>query len=142
MCFAKFPPFTMKASPNIACQKIQRLQLLNRNIVAILALQQTLPNSNNSCNFDLALTATSALQAQLYVNVDFPNRIGSRVITKSRLKLETLDALTQVSFCERLLMENMDWAKNLTLGNRPKTGGLCLWSWVMIKCIMQGIKII
>ena len=24
----------------------------------------------------------------------------------------------------------------LTLGNQPKTGGLCLWSWMMSKCIM------
>ena len=32
MCYAKFPPFTMKASPKIACQKIQWLRFVNRDV--------------------------------------------------------------------------------------------------------------
>ena len=53
----------------------------------------------------------------------------------SRLKLETLDAFMRVSLCG-VPMKIMDWVDFLTLGNRPKTRGLCLWSWMMIKCIM------
>ena len=33
MCSAKFPPFTVKVSPKIACHAIQWLQFANRNIV-------------------------------------------------------------------------------------------------------------
>ena len=35
MCYAKFPPFTVKASPNIACHKTQWLQFVNRDIVGL-----------------------------------------------------------------------------------------------------------
>ena len=75
-----------------------------------MALYHTLPISNNSWNCDSALTATSAWQAQLYVNVDFPNINWVKSNHKSRLKLEPLYALLQVSLCA-LLMKNMDWAK-------------------------------
>ena len=35
MCHAKFPPVTLKASPKIACHKIQWLQFANRNIARL-----------------------------------------------------------------------------------------------------------
>ena len=47
---------------------------------------------------------------------------------KIQSKLETLDALMRASSCG-LPMENVDWVRVSTLGSRPKTGGLCLWSW-------------
>ena len=78
MCSTKVLPFTVKASPKFACHKIQWLQFANRNIVGL----QFWHSSNHfqipmiSCNFDSALTATSAWQAQLYVNVDFRTILG------------------------------------------------------------------
>jgi hypothetical protein len=35
MCSTKFSPITMKASPKIACHKIQWLQLENKNIIRL-----------------------------------------------------------------------------------------------------------
>ena len=85
-CSAKSPPFTVKAFQKTACHKIQWLQFVTRNIAGPqpwysrkhFRIPVTLQFGH--CNFDLALTATSAWQAQLYVNVDFPNIIGWRVI--------------------------------------------------------------
>jgi hypothetical protein len=34
------------------------------------------------------------------------------------------------------MMENIDWARFFDTWNPPQTGGLCLWSWMMVKCIM------
>jgi hypothetical protein len=47
------------------------------------------------------------------------------------------DALMQVSLICGLRMESMDWAGIFdTWKSTKKPGGLCLWSWMMIKCIM------
>ena len=53
----------------------------------------------------------------------------------SRSTLATLDASMRVSLC------SLPWRiwiglKFLTLEIRPKTGGIYLWSYMMIKCIM------
>ena len=87
------------------------------------------------CNFDSALTATSARQAQLYVNVDFPNIIGWRVIAKVDWNLKHWMHWCE---CHYAVFRWKLWIglEFLALGNRPKTGGLCLWSWRVIKCIM------
>ena len=138
MCFAKFPPFTMKTSPKTACHKIQWVRFVNRKIAGLQCRY-------SSIHFQIPiLVAISALQLQLGTDCNFS--LASTTIfergfskhnwltsdRKNRLKLETFDALMRVSICD-LPMENMDWAKNLTLGNRPKTRGFCLWSWMMIK---------
>ena len=111
MCSAKFPPFTMKASPKTAYHKIQWLQFANRIIVvtsihfqipvtpAISTLQLRLgPN----CNFGLASTAICER--------GFSKRNRVKSDRKSQLKLETLEALMRVSLCG-LPMENMNWSR-------------------------------
>ena len=74
----------------------------------ILALYQTLPDSNNSCNFDSATWTRHWLQLQLgkhnYTWI-FQTKLG-----EEWSQLETLDALMQVSLYG-LPMENMDWAR-------------------------------
>ena len=101
----------------------------------------TFPNSNNSCNFNSTTSTRHWLQLRLgkhnYCICERGFSKHSRVKSDrtSRSKLETLDALMRVSL-SGLPMENMDWAKILALGNRPKSKGLCLWSWMMIKRIM------
>ena len=116
MCSAKFPPFTVKASPKTACHKIQWLQFANRNIVG-------LQSWHSSRHFQIPITlAISTLQLRLGIDCNFG--LASTAICecgfskqnwvksdrKSRLKLETLDALMRVSLCG-LPMENMDWAR-------------------------------
>ena len=116
MCSTKFPPFSVKASPKTAYHKIQWLQFANRNIVglqswhssrhfqipitiAILTLQLRL---GTNCNFGLANTTICerGMFKQDWVESDH----------RSRLKLETLDALMWVSlYC--ISMENRDWAR-------------------------------
>ena len=117
MCFAKFSPFKLKTSPKIACHKIWWLQFVNKNIAilqtwhssiyfqfpitpAILTLQLRL---GTNCNFGLASTTICerGFSKQNWVKSD----------RRSRLKLETLDALMRVSLCS-LPMGNMDWATN------------------------------
>jgi hypothetical protein len=87
------------------------------------------------CNFDLALTATSAWQAQLYVNVDFSNRIGWRMIAKVDWNLRHWMHWCK---CHYAVFQWKIWIglNFLTLWNQPKPKELCLWSWMMIKCIM------
>ena len=99
MCSAKFPSINVKASSKIVCHKIQWLQFSNKNIVglqswhfdrnfqititfAILTLQLQL---GTDCNFGLASIAICECRfsKQRWVKSDH----------KSRLKLETLDAL-------------------------------------------------
>ena len=117
MCFAKFPPFIVKASSKNACHKIYWQQFVNRNIDGLQSwysnrhFQIPITRANSTlelrlgtdCNFGLASTTTCER--------GFSKNIGWRLIV-SRLKLETLDALMQVSLCG-LPMENMDWAKKL-----------------------------
>ena len=83
------------------------------------------------CNFDLALTTTLTWQAQLYVNADFANIIGWRVIVKVDWNLKHW-----MHWCECHCAVFWWWIwiglEFLTLGNWPETGGLCLWSWMMI----------
>ena len=142
MCSAKFPPFTVKASPKIACHKI--LQLVDRNIVGLRSWHSSryfqIPNTLQFRlnNFDSAMTTTSAWQAQLYVNNDFPNWIGWRVIANIDWNLKHWMHWCE---CDYAVFERKIWIglKNLTLENWPKTGGLCLWSSMVIKCIMLGI---
>ena len=114
ICYAKFPPFTMKASPKTACQELQWLQFANRNIVGFQSW-------DSSTLFQIPITPTiSALQLRLGTNCNFglaSTTIYERGFSKhnwvkshcrSRLKLETLDALMRVSSCN-LPMENTDW---------------------------------
>ena len=134
MCSARFPLVTVKASAKLSCHKIQWLQFAKRNIVG-------LPSWHSSrhfqipitlaffwlYNFNSALTATSAWQAQTYVNVDFPNRIGWRVITKVDWNLRNWIHWYE---CHYAVFRWKIWIglEILTLGNRPKIRGLCLWS--------------
>ena len=80
----------------------------------ILALWQTLPNSNNSCNFNYATSTRHWLQLQLgnttICKHGFFNHNWVKSDRKSQLKPQTLDALMRVSLCS-ILMENTDWAK-------------------------------
>ena len=67
-----------------ACHKIQWVQFVNKNIVGLQSWhfgRHFQKYSNNYCNFrfcnfNSSQTATLAWQTQLYVNVDFPNRVG------------------------------------------------------------------
>ena len=119
----KVPLVIVKASP---CHKIHWLQVANKTIVG-------LQSWHSSKHFQIPTTlATSAWQAQLYMNV------WVKSDCRSRLKLATLDVLMRVSLCS-LPMENMDWARIFDSQHFTKTGGLCLWSWMMIECNMQGI---
>ena len=99
MCFVKFPPFTVKASQKIACYKIQWLKFVNRNIAG-------LQSWHSSINFQISITlAISTMQLRLSTDCNFGlistticecgfskhKRVKSAC--RSRLKLETLDAL-------------------------------------------------
>jgi len=105
MCFAKFPSFRVKAFPRTACHKIHWLQFAYRDIgrlqswhfskhfqipitPKILTLQLWL---GTDCNFGLASTTICerGFSKQNWVKSD----------RKSRLKLETFDALMRVSLC-------------------------------------------
>ena len=133
MCYANFPPFTVKASPKIAYHKIQWLQFANKNIARLQSwhssqhFQIPITHVIWLCNFDLALTATLAWQAQLYLNMDFPNKIGWRVIAKVNWYLKHW-----MHWCEGhyAVFRWKIWIglEFLTLENRPKTIGLYLWS--------------
>ena len=105
MCYAKFPPVIKKASPKTNCHKIQWLQFANRNIVGLLSWHssshfQILINPailtmwlqlNTNCNF--GLTSTSLCERR------FSKQNWVNNNHRSRLKLDTWDALTQVSLC-------------------------------------------
>ena len=141
MCFAKFPPFTMKASPKISYHKIKWPQFANRNIVGLQFW-------HSSRHFQIPITPPiSTLQLRLGTDYNFglaSTTICEREFSKqnwvksdliNRLILETLDALMRVSLCtlQWKIWIGLDF---LTLGNWPETGRLCLWNWMMIKCIM------
>ena len=75
--------------------------------------------------------------------MDFPNIIGWRAIVEVNWNLEHWMHWCE---CDYAVFRWKLWIglKDLTLEIWPKTGGLCLWSWswMMIKCIMQGTYII
>ena len=116
LCFAKFPPFIVKASPKTACHKIQWLQFVNRNIAR-------LQSWHSSRHFQNPITPTISTQ-QLWLRTDYNFGLASTTICehgfskqiwmksdhKCRLKLEILDAFMWVSLCG-LPKEYMDWAK-------------------------------
>ena len=116
MCFAKFPLVTMKASSKFVCHKIQWLQFANKNCVGRKSW-------HSSRHFQIPITL-AILTLQLRLRIDYNFGLANTTICergfskhnwvksgrKSRLKLETLDALIWVSLCG-LPMENMDWAR-------------------------------
>ena len=126
MCFAKFPPFTVKASPKIACHKILWLQFASRNIAGL--------QSWHSSKFFQIPINLAILTLQLWLGTDYnfdfasiaiwergfskQNRVKSD--RRSRLKLETLNALKRVSMCG-LLIENIDWARIFDTWKSNKT---------------------
>ena len=61
----------------------------------------TLHRGSRHCNFYTTISLRYFLQAQLHVNVDFPQKIEKWVRSDciTQLKLDTLDALMQVSLC-------------------------------------------
>ena len=112
MCFVEFPPFTVKAYPKTACHKIQWLQFLNRNIVG---LQSRHSSKHSQISMTPAISTMHWLQLRLgncttTCERGFSKHKWVKSARRSRLKLETLDALMRVSLCG-LPMENMDWAK-------------------------------
>ena len=139
MCSAKFPPVTVKASPQIACHKIQWLQFPNRNIVGFQYW--------HSCrHFHISITfAILTLRLQLGTNYNFglerttlcergfSKQYWVKIDRKGRLKFETWDALMRVSFFWWKIWIGLQIS---TLENRPRTRGLYLWNWMVIKCIM------
>ena len=139
MCFAKVSLVIVKASSKISCHIKLWLQFTNRNIVGLQSWRFSrhfqIPITPAILTLQLGLSID--WQAQLCVNVDFPNIIGWRVIVEITWNLNYwMDwykchcAVFRWTICIELEV--------LTLGNRPKTGGLCLWSWMMINCIMYG----
>ena len=115
MCSAKFSPFTMKASPKTAYHKMWWLQFTNKNMIARLYSWDSIMHFHilttptistmqlplgTDCNFSLASTTIceSGFSKNIWVKSD----------CRSRLKLETLDTLVQVSLCG-LPIEHMDW---------------------------------
>ena len=137
LCKVSIYPLQWRPLQKLHVTKYSGCGFANRDIVGLQS-SQTLPNSNNSYNFDSALNATLAWQAQLYVNMDFSKQCGVNSDCRSRLKLET----HWMHWCEwhYMIFRWKIWIglECLTLGNRPETRGLCLWSWMMIKCIMSG----
>ena len=142
MCSVKFSPFTLNASLKSTCHKIQWLQFANENIVG----RQS--SRHSSKHFQIPVTiAISTLQLRLNTNYNFglastticEHRFSKQNWMKSyckiRLRLESLDALMQVSLCG-LPMEIWIGPKKLTLGNRPKTRRALPLELMMIKCIM------
>ena len=129
LCSAKFPPFTVKASPKTAYCKIRWLQFANRDNIRLQSWH--FQNFNNSCNFDFA---TSTWQTHLYVNVEFPDRIGWRVIVEVDWNLKHWMHWYE---CHYAVFWWKIWMglEFLTFGNQPKTRGLHLWSSMTIKCI-------
>ena len=131
MCSIKFPPIIVKSSPTIIYHKIQWLQFANRNIAGLRSL-------HSSKHFQIPITPVISF-LQLRIDIDCYFGLASTTICergfsdqnwvtndrRSRLKLETLDALMRVSLCG-LPMEIWIGLEFLTLGNQPKTGGLCL----------------
>ena len=110
MCSTQFPPFTVKASPKSVCHKMQWLQFANRNTTG-------LQSWHSSKHFQIPITlAISTLQLRLNIDCNFglastticergfSKQSGVKSDRSSRLKLETLDALMQVSLYG-LLME-------------------------------------
>ena len=115
----KFPPVKVNlASPKTTCHKIQWLQFANKNIAGLQFW-------HSSIHFQIPINpAISTLHLRLGTHYNFGLRHASTTICeggfskqiwvkgdhKSRLKLETLDALMRASLCS-LPMENMDWAR-------------------------------
>jgi hypothetical protein len=136
LCSAKFSTFTVKAFPRLACHKIQWLQFANRNVIDFQSW-------HSSRHFQIPITL--AISTQHYCNCGLAStticKRGSskhhwvKNDYKNQLKLETLDALMWVSLWG-LPMENMDWTRIYDTWKSRKTGGLCLWSWIVIKCIV------
>ena len=67
MCSAKFPPILVKASPKIACHKIQWLQFASRNIAKLQSSHSDrhFLSSNNCCNFNFETSPRHWLQLRL-----------------------------------------------------------------------------
>ena len=141
MCSAKFAPVTMKASPKNACHKIRWLQCANWNMVGLQSwhsgkhFQIPTTHAISTLQPQLDIDYNFSLATQLYVNMDFSTIIGWRVIAKVNWNLKHW-----IHWCEYHYVV-FSWKirigpKLMTLGNRPKAGGLCLWSWMIIKCIM------
>ena len=102
----KVSPFTVKSSPKGACHKIQWLQFANRNIVGFQSW-------HSSIHFQIPITpAISTLQLRLGIDYNFglvstticehgfPKHNWVKSDRKSPLKLETMNALMQVSLCD------------------------------------------
>ena len=99
MCFAKFPPVTLKASPKITRHKIHSLQFAQRNIVGVQSWHSSRP-------FQILIIPT-ILTMQLRLGIDCKFGLANTTICehglskeswmksdcKSQLKLETLDTL-------------------------------------------------
>ena len=109
MCSAKFPLVIVKASSKNACHKISWLQCANWTRVGLKSWHSSrhFQIPNNSCNFN---SATSAWQAQLYANMDFPNKIGWRVIAKVDWNLKHWMHWCECHYAV-LRMENMGWTR-------------------------------
>ena len=125
MCYAKFSPVIVKASPKTNCHKIQWLQFANRNIFGLLywhsnshfqipivpAISTMWLWLGTNCNLGLASTTLCerGFSKQNWVKSDH----------RSQLKFDTWDALTRGSWCI-LPMENMDWARIFDTWRSPK----------------------
>ena len=125
---------TLHASRKTTHHKIQSLQFANINITR-------LQYGHSSKHFQISITLViSTLRLRrgklhLYVNVEFLDRIGWRVIAEVDWNLKHWMHWYE---CHYVVFRWNTWIglEFLTVGNRPKTIRLCLWSWMTIKCIM------
>ena len=135
LCSAKFLRFIVKVSPKTAYCKIRWLQFANRNNIR-------LQSWHSSRHFHISITlVVSTRQLRLGKHIYMwtwssqIDRIGWRVIAKVDWNLKHW-----MHWYERhyAVFRWKVWIglEFLTLGNQPKTEGLCLWSWMMNKCIM------
>ena len=117
MCSAKFPPFTVKASAKTACHKIQWLQFVGRNIAGLQSghsrrhIQIPITLANLTLQLWLGINCNFGLASTTIRERGFPKYNWVKSDRRTRLKLETLDALMWVSLCG-LPMRKMDWTKN------------------------------
>ena len=102
------------------------------NWTSILTLQWTLPNSNNLCNFDSTLTATSAWQAQLTIcERGFSKQKWVKIVIATwNTGCVDVSSCHYTVFRWKILWIGLEFS---TLGNRPKAS----WSWMMMmKCTL------